>query len=140
MEGWRVRLPVQLAREPLEPTNTQVTGFYDRLLRACRADVFHQGEWRLLETLPASGDDDSYHNLLAWSWTHSGRLALVVVNYSPTTTRGRLKSLLPPDGPDPLTLRDELTGEIQMRSREELAVKGFCVDLGPWCSHIFVQV
>jgi hypothetical protein len=36
--------------------------------------------------------------------------------------------------------RDELTGEIQMLSREELAVQSFSVDLGPWCSHLFVEV
>ena len=45
----------------------------------------------MLEALPVADNDSSYDNLLAWEWRLNDELMLVVVNYSNSTARGRLK-------------------------------------------------
>ncbi len=135
-EGRRMRLPVQLLREPTEPTDRGTVTFYDRLLRACNATVFHEGEWRMLETFEAWEGNTSYRSLLAWSWILGNELRAVAVNYSPAPAQGRLRITRPKTEGGSVTLEDELTGEVYLRSTDELRSPGLYVELGPWRSHI----
>ncbi|XER99963.1 hypothetical protein HEP87_02760 [Streptomyces sp. S1D4-11] len=84
-EGRRVRPPVFLSRRPQEPADVSLRDFYGRLLTAV-APV-REGDWQLL---PCTGwpDNDTHHNLLAWSWTVSQDRYLVVINYSDRPAEG----------------------------------------------------
>ena len=49
LEGRRVRLPVFLARRPMEPRDSEMSAFYRQLLVALRRGEFLQGAWQLCE-------------------------------------------------------------------------------------------
>jgi len=94
MDGRRVRLPVQLVREPVEAPDADLQYRYVDLLRKCDEDVFHAGTWELLEAQTAG--DASHRDLLVWTWRQGERLELVVINYAAHASRGRVTL---PDGP-----------------------------------------
>ena len=88
-EGWRVRLPVFLARRPAEPVDQDLAAFYGRLLKATNRDLFRNGDWRLCER---SGwpDNQSCQNVLAWCWVKDDERALIVVNFGPAAAQARV--------------------------------------------------
>ncbi len=87
MEGRRIRLPVFLGRYPDEPIDDALAQFYPSLLRALSDPTFRHGRWQLCDR---SGwpDNQSFHNLVAWSWDGTSRW-LIIVNLSdrPATAR-----------------------------------------------------
>jgi hypothetical protein len=139
LEGRRIRVPVQLAREPDEAVDAEIMEFYQRLLTACRAPAFHEGEWSLLEVIPAGTGNESHHNLLAWCWRYAAQFKVVVVNYSPNPAQGRLK--LPPlETKGKIILRGELSDRILTQNAGELMNPGLYLDLSPWQACIFDTV
>lgn len=136
LEGRRIRLPVQLAREPEEPLDDELARFYGRLLEICDAPAFHEGEWAIMDVGQAWHGSRSNANLLAWRWRHSDRLKVVVVNYSAEPSQGRLRLLLPPEVSGPIAFHDELNDEEYIRNPDEIRREGLYVELGPWRAHI----
>jgi glycosidase len=136
LEGKRIRLPVQLGREPQEEPDPEVLSFYRRLLEIIDSPVLHDGQWSPLAARPAWSGDPSYHNLLAWTWEHGPRCKLVVVNYAPVQSQGRLSLTRPRPSIGNVALRDELTDTLYLRDADELQRQGLYVELGPWKSHI----
>jgi hypothetical protein len=110
--------------------------FYERLLEITSVPVFHQGEWRLLPVSLAWEGNESYHNLLAWSWRSAGNLKVVVVNYSPHQSQCRLPLPLPPAITERLIFKDELTGAVYVRDPAEVKNSGLYVDLKPYQAHV----
>ncbi len=90
LQGWRRRLPVQLARRQAEPTDPALETFYQRLLAELIQPVFHRGRWRLLDAQQARPGDVSHGDLIAHTWTLGEERRLVVVNLSPQPARCRL--------------------------------------------------
>ena len=81
LEGRKIRLPVFLGRRPAEPVDQGLQTFYEKLLAAIHAPIFHDGAWKLCE---CSGwpDNQSCQNLVAWSWVKDNDRRLIVVNLS----------------------------------------------------------
>jgi hypothetical protein len=135
-EGWKVRLPVFLARRPEERDDRDLAAFYRRLLKATHADLFRNGDWRLCDR---SGwpDNQSCQNILAWCWAKDDERALVVVNFSPDPAQARVQ--LPWDElrSAEWSLDDGLSGESYERDGTEMRESGLYVDLGPWQCHVF---
>jgi hypothetical protein len=135
-EGFKVRLPVFLARRPSETANQEITAFYERLLKELNHDIFRNGEWRLCER---SGwpDNQSYQNILTWCWVKDSERYLIVINFRQEAAQARV--YLPWDELRGKTLRldDVLSGESYDRSGDEIRDAGLYVDLGPWKCHLF---
>ncbi len=135
-EGWRIRLPVQLVREPREAVDQEMVQFYERLLAITSAPAFHEGEWRLLPVSRAGEGNESYHNLLAWFWRSARNFKVVVVNYSAHQSQCRLPLPLPPEITERIIFKDELTGTVYVRDPAEVSNRGLYVDLKPYHAHI----
>lgn len=109
-EGKRVRLPVQLGREPQEAVCTCVQAefldqeavpawvrpvckctyvFYEKFLKYLQQPIFQEGTWEQLEI--ETGQDQ----LLAWKWHLGKSTVVIIVNYSNQTVPGQL-SVFPP--------------------------------------------
>jgi hypothetical protein len=134
-EGRRVRVPVFLARRPDEPPDEELAAWYRNLVRQVGEHRVRTGAWQLLQ---AAGwpDNQSYRNLIAWSWTPDGdadgvRGHVVVVNLS--TAQAQAQIPLPwPDLPGRRwSLLDLLSGDDFVRDGGELADQGLYVDLRP---------
>jgi len=134
--GKKIKIPVQLGREPNEHENKTIKNFYDKLFRITNDSVFTNGEWELKEVFPASEKDRNSANLLAWQWVFEGKTCLVVVNYAPVTAQGRIK-IQHETHSEIILLTDQLTGEEYLRSTNELLYSGLFVELSPYQSHIF---
>jgi len=89
LEGRRARLPVQLGVTPDEPVSDRLRAFYDRLLATVSTDVFHDGEWHLLDVAPAG--DESHEQLLAWRWKLDDELRVVAVNLGDGPAQGHVR-------------------------------------------------
>jgi hypothetical protein len=151
-EGRRTRIPVFLDRGPDEVPDVELAGWYLNLLQRVAADGVRTGDWQLLE---AGGwpDNQSWRNLLSWSWTGSSGSSgpsgtsaasgtsgasrhVVVVNLSQTAAQGRIP--LPwPDLPGrDWRLTDLESGEEWERDGAELASPGLFVDMRPGQSYL----
>jgi hypothetical protein len=136
-EGRRARLPVQLGRAADEAVDEPLLAFYRRLLAIVDDDVFHVGDWRLLDVAPAW--DDTSQNIAAWRWKERDELRIVVVNMADSSSQAhvRLNDELPKSG-DAFTFEDVLNRADYRRPRAMLeSAGGLFVRLDAGESHIF---
>ncbi len=133
-EGRKIRPPVQLSAAAEEPPDPELRAFYERLLRITDADVFHSGEWTLLDVHPAG--ENSHENLIAYEWQLQGARRVVVVNLGSVTAQGvlRMGGL---DRGRKFIFHDELNDERHERDGEELERHGLFVRLEPNRAHVF---
>lgn len=135
LDGRRIRVPVFLARRPVEPVDAGTRDFYLRLLSALHRPALRDGEWRLAD-VRGWPDNQSCRNLVGWMWRAGAERAAVVVNLSPWRAQGRvpLDWLDPGDGR--WRLRDLLADQVYLRDGRELGDPGLYVDLGPWGAYL----
>jgi len=136
-EGKKIKLPVQLGREPVEPVNVCIQKNYDRLLNITKQDIFKHGEWRLIETEKSWYNNDTYLNLLSWEWQYKNERRLVFINYSDQPSSCRVKLDLT-GYPDEITFNDIFQEQSYQRNAEEIHTQGLYIELKPYHSHIFV--
>ncbi|MCU7491502.1 MAG: glycosidase [Ignavibacteria bacterium] len=135
-EGRRIKLPVQLGREQQERPVECIVDFYDKLLTITKSEIFQEGQWKLLDVLPAWSENDTCRNILAWQWTMGEEKRLVVINFSEFHSQSRIK--LDVRGyEDHFEITDLLHDMEYWRSAEEVFHTGLFIDLNPWQSHIF---
>jgi len=135
-EGKKIKLPVQLGKEPQEPIIKDIQEFYSKLLLITKDEIFKSGYWELLEALPASVNNFSYQNILAWEWKLNSERRVIIINYSTQIAQCRLK-LNVIGYQEELVLSDLLNDQSYLRSAEEINKIGLFIDLKPYQSHIF---
>ncbi len=136
-EGRRIKLPVQLGRQPEEPVDEDLQAFYRGLVKVIRAPAFKEGEWNLCER---SGwpDNPSYVNLVAWCWRKGEEKYLVVINLSHTRCQGLIHVPWTDLKGRTSLLVGVMNGERFERDGGELLDQGLYVDLDAWKFH-FLQ-
>ena len=139
LEGRRLKIPIQLLREAGEVQDPEIAEFYEKLLSICKSEIFHQGDWKLLEVNPTMSGGKSCQNLLAWSWRYRKKVKVILVNYSDAYADGML--LLSHAGflnGGHFIFQDELTQQSYGYSTNPVFPNsGFPVNLGPWETRIF---
>ena len=133
-EGRRTHVPVFLGRAPDEPTDADLRGYYERLVRAVADADLRDGEWELCDV---SGwpDNDSYLRLVSWCWSTTASRHLVVVNLSDGPAQARVRAPWKDLAGRAWRLDDRLSGARFERAGDELAADGLYVALNPWSSH-----
>ncbi len=135
-EGKKIKLPLQLGREPVEKQDERIKIFYRKLFEITKSKVFRNGSWMLLEPLPVSSNDDTYDNILCWIWELKDEMKIIAVNYTNKTSRCRLK-FDTKFVSDNVVLIDELNNVEYSRSKKEINEKGLYIELKSYNSHIF---
>lgn len=134
--GKKIKLPVQLGREPEESLLNGMKDFYDKLLSITSQEIFKRGKWMLLDPVSSYNNNTSFENILAWMWTFREEKRIVVVNYSDMVSTCRLK--LDVRGySDEFVVNDLLNNHNYTRSAEEVFHQGLYIELKPYQSHIF---
>jgi hypothetical protein len=133
-EGFKVRLPVFLARRPSEAVDPHLKVFYQKLLAAMNTETLRGGEWRLCERT-GWPDNQSFLNLVAWCWRGAKERYLVVVNLSGAKSQARVKVPWEELKGASCRLADLISGAVYQRAGEELVNAGLYVDLEPWEFH-----
>jgi hypothetical protein len=135
LEGRKIRIPVQLGREPVEPADQDVFNFYRKLLLATGAVIFHEGRWVLVEKHPAWEGNNSYQNILAWQWEYEQHRDLIVINYSAFHSQAWIKLSPEYGGLKEIVFRDIINNIEYVRDVSALNGKGLYVDLQPFQAH-----
>ena len=136
-EGRRVRISPHLVRGPMEQVDADVTRFYDRLLGTVRRPAVRQGQWRLLECLPAWDGNWTWDGFVASGWQFETTLMIVVVNYAGNHGQCRVRLPFAELSGHSLRLSDLITGAQYDREGSDVQSTGLYVDLPPWGYHVF---
>lgn len=135
-EGKKVKLPLQLGRAPIEKINVSIKKFYNTLLSITKNEIFKKGTWAFLEALPAWDGDFTYENILIWMWQKESEKRLIVINYTDSTSRTRIKFNVN-EYSDKIEFHDLLHNKKYLRSKEEIITIGLFIELKSYESHIF---
>jgi glycosidase len=137
-EGRRTRISPHLVRAPMEPADEPLHRFYEALLTALQDPTVRDGEWRLLECVPAWDGNGTSEGFICFGWRgREGQRALVTVNYAPN--QGQCYVRLPGDEwrGQSVRLQDRMSPAVFDRSGDELLTRGLYLDMPGWGYHAF---
>lgn len=137
LEGRRVRVPVFLGRRPEEPPDLELLAFYGKLFRVLRSEDFIRGTWRLC-VCAGWPDNNSYLNLISWSWEKGSSRCLIVVNLSGTRSQGWVEIPWDDLKGHQWRLEDVFMAAVYERDGDELEGRGLYVDLPAWEFHFLI--
>jgi hypothetical protein len=136
-EGRKVRPPVFMGRRPDERIDGDLHRFYEKLLATIDRPIFREGEWTLCERT-GWPDNQSFQNLVSWSWHQDEERYLIVVNLSDSAAQGQVRVPWPEVAGRKWQLLDVLSGAGFERDGDAMRSAGLYVDLSPWNFH-FLQ-
>jgi hypothetical protein len=136
-EGRRQRISPHLVRAPLEPTDEAVHRFYERLLAVVRGSTVRDGDWRLLECVPAWDGNWTWDGFIAFAWQHENRRLLVAVNYAGNQGQCYVRVAFADLSGRAVRLDDVMSGARYERAGSDLVSAGLYVDLAAWGYHVF---
>jgi glycosidase len=138
LTGARVKWPVQLGRVPVEPEDAAIKAWYERLFQLKGDLKLNESDWQLCDVSGWPGNE-SWNNLLAWSWTGQSTRSLTVINFSDVPAQGRVHLPWHDQAGADRVLADQVSGERYIRNGDELATEGLYVRLGAWQFHVLVR-
>ena len=125
--GRRNKLEIHLLRSYQEAVDRdyQTEVFYSKLLPLLNDDIWHNGEWQLLD---AASD-----SLLAWRWDLGTQVALVVVNYSGADVTSTVSLKAPSKV---ITMTEKFSGLQVEYDGSKINAEGLKVTVSQWVSQI----
>jgi alpha amylase-like protein len=137
-EGRKKRISPHLCRAPIEPIDRTLEQFYARLLAVLRHPVIRDGQWQLLECVPAWEGNWTWDCFLAFAWqnNHGDRL-LVTVNYAPNQSQCYIRLPFTDLGNNQWRFQDLLGNDTFDRDGNDLQARGIYLDNIPWKASVF---
>jgi len=137
-QGRRIKLPVQINRQPDEPDHPLLEQFYKRLLQETNDPIYKYGTWTMLDALPAFDGNLNHHNLIAYSWHDDDEHRLIVVNFTHEWSHCKLdlSHWSDMDHHD-WRLYDVLSETYTYREGDRMIDDGLLVDVAPYGTHIY---
>jgi glycosidase len=137
-QGRKKRISPHLCRGPNEPTDQKLEQFYDRLRAVLRQPVVRDGQWQLLECIPAWEGNWTWDCFLAFAW-HAPRGArlLVTVNYAPNQSQCYVRLPFTDLDAGQWRLQDQMGSAIYDRDGSDLQSRGLYLDVPPWQTSVF---
>ena len=132
--GAQIRIPVQLARGPVETPNTEIEEVYAFTRQLTPQLKNNNAAWALcaVEGWP---DNSSADNFLAWCWQGLDFKLLIVINYSNAASEARV--LVPWNDPVQTWVLHDLTDNQTFdRDGSEIRKDGLYVAREPWGVHV----
>jgi hypothetical protein len=137
-EGRKKRISPHLCRGPGEPIDQNLKRFYERLLAVLGYPVVRNGQWQLLECIPAWEENWTWDCFVAFAWQDAGEERLLVaVNYAPNQSQCYVRLPFADLGNGHWRLKDLLGDEQYDRQGNDLQSRGLYLDVPPWQYHAF---
>jgi hypothetical protein len=137
-EGRKKRISPHLVRGPEEPVDEKLKQFYDRLLAVLRHPAVRNGDWQLLECVPAWEGNWTWDCFLAFAWQGPGeKRLLAAVNYTPNQSQCYIRLPFPDLRNQQWRLEDLLSDARYDRDGNDLESRGLYLDLVQWQAHVF---
>ena len=141
LEGRRKRISPHLIRAPQESTDPRLSTFYQRLLDVLRHDVTRNGQWQLLDCVPAWDGNPSNDACIACAWRNSkGEFLLVTVNYAPHQSQCYVRLPFAELAHCQWRLSDLLGDARYDRDGSDLVTRGLYLDVPSWQAAIFTLI
>ena len=134
LNGAKTFVPMPLGKARPEGDDRQIRELHEQALRSADADVFHEGEWQLLDVQPAG--DDTFQDLIAYSWRYQADHRLIVVNPGSRTAQGKVMGAAV-GASQKCLFCDSLDGREYLWERAEIDRNGLYVKLAPYEAHAF---
>jgi hypothetical protein len=130
LTGARIRIPVQLARRPIEPAQLDIVSFYQHLLSALKSSVVGRGRGELVKPLPAWPENPTSQYFVAVQWqSEPDSFDLVVVNVAPHRSQCFAPLTVPGLAQRNWRMKDLLGSEEHQRFGDDLQKQGLYLDL-----------
>jgi glycosidase len=138
LEGRTKRISPHLVRAPLESPDPSRQQFYNGLLAVLRHPTVRDGQWRLLDCVPAWDGNGTWDAFLAWSWqAGNGRQLLIAVNYAGHQSQCYVRLPFGDLAGRTVRLKDLMGAATYDRDGSDLGSRGLYLDLLPWGYHVF---
>ncbi len=137
-EGRKKRISPHLGRGPCEPSDPKLQQFYERLLAVLREPLVRDGQWQLLQCVPAWESNWTWDCFVAFAWEGSdGKRLLVVVNYAPNQSQCYVRLPLADLAGYQWRLQDRMGSALYDRDGTDLQSRGLFLDMSPWQAAVF---
>ena len=138
LTGAKVKLPVQLARRPVEPADAEVAGIYETLLTTLPQTAVGSGEFKILRPREAWPGNPTAHNFVIVQWQKSAaEFDLVVVNLAPHRSQCYAPLEIANLADHNWYMHDRLGEERYERYGADLAGQGLYLDLPATGAQLF---
>ena len=132
------RISPHLVRAPVEPTDPARQQFYQELLEVLRQPALRDGEWRLLECVPAWDGNWTADCFVASFWHgRHGERRVIAVNYAGHQSQCYVRLPLPDLAGHTVRLKDMMGAASYERDGSDLVSRGLYLDLPSWGYHVF---
>lgn len=138
LEGRTKRISPHLGRGPNEPIQPELSEFYGRILAALQKPAFRDGDWQLLECVPAWDGNWTWDSLLAFAWTgRDGERSVVAVNFAPNQSQCHVHLPWNDLAHRNWRFEDQLSSASYDWNGRDLATGGLYLDMSPWQAQVF---
>ena len=135
LEGRRAQLPITLRIAAEEPPDAIAQAIFEKILRISNEDVFHTGQWNLLDV--AAEGESTIGNLIVYEWRSNVAWKVIAVNLGSSSAQGRVRTGERVSPTQQYDFNDELNEVHYPRSGEELRNIGLFVRLDSHQAHLF---
>ena len=138
LTGARIKVPVQLARRPMEPAQPEIVAFYQQLLVALRSTVVGTGRGEIVKPRQAWPDNPTacYFVVVQWQ-SQPDCFDLVVVNVAPHRSQCFAPLTIEGLAQRNWRMKDFLGSEEHQRFGEDLQEQGLYLDLPEHGAQLF---
>ncbi len=137
-EGRKKRISPHLVRAPVEPTDEPLRSFYTRLLAVLRQPAVRDGQWCLLECVPAWEGNGTWDSFIAWSWqAQDHQRRVIAVNFAGHQSQCYVRLPFADLAGRTVRFRDQMGSASYDRAADELVSGGLYLDLPAWSYHVF---
>jgi glycosidase len=140
-QGLKKRISPHLMRAPEEPVEKGLERFYNRLLELLREPIVREGQWQLLECVPAWEGNWTWDCFLAFAWRGPGEQRwLVAVNYAPNQSQCYVRLPFTDLEGSRWQLLDQMEEVAYERDGGDLQSRGLYLDTPSWKTSVFTLI
>jgi hypothetical protein len=136
-EGYKKRISPHLSRGPIEPFDQELHAFYERLLSILRQPAFRDGQWQLLDCVPAWAGNGTRDCFVAFAWQGKEERFVVAINYAANQSQCHVRLPFAELAGKKWSLQDQLTAASFDWQGDDLLGRGLFLDMAPWQAAIF---
>ena len=137
MEGYKLKLPVQLSRRQIEESNEELHKFYQKLLEIVPGKKFEKAKWDLCKVESIDLNNSSNSNIISYLWWNKDLYNLIVINYGPNSAKAHIRINQIDYSSNDYTLTELLTQKKYTYKGDDLKKFGLYRDLPSWEGQIF---
>lgn len=138
LTGAKIKVPVQLGRRPIEPTQSDIKATYDALLTVLKQSNLGQGNGQILAPRAAWEGNPTHQNFVTVLWPGNGnQFDIVVANLAPHRSQCYVPLNCSGLAERHWTMRDLLSTEKHERVGSDLAQHGLYLDVPAHAAQVF---